>query len=138
MGFRLGTPADFDQGDDVGRTDDDRYRMAEIALEPDRFVLGIQVIAVMAAKASGGIGVADVVGVCVPVDALLAENTLIVDVLQGSDGSIDQILVVRVELGMGRVVVASQTRDRARCLRVGFIVAVEDFNRHPADLGNCG
>src|SRR5574340_147557 len=70
------------------RPSDRRNGMAQVAFQPDGLLILIQVLAVMAAPAARPIRVADVIRVCLPVDPLIPEHCVRIDV----EDSLDRLI----------------------------------------------
>ena len=89
MRSRLGSPTDLDVCHKVVASGHHRDGVTYVAFEADCVVAGVQMLPVMAPETPGGIEMTKVVGICRPVDHLVVEHRVVVNVLDGRNGRLD-------------------------------------------------
>ena len=82
MRLGLGAAADLNSRRKVLCGGDDRDRMANIAFQAYGFLVGIQMLTIMAAETASRINMTDVIRMGIPIDFLLHENGICVNGLQ--------------------------------------------------------
>src|SRR3990170_2577814 len=82
--------------------------MAQVTLQSHCVLISVKVFAVVATEASGGIFVAYIVRVTVPIRILFREDTLLVSSLQCGDSCLDLALVGYVIIWIISLIIRSQ------------------------------
>src|SRR3972149_3231436 len=112
--------------------------MAQVALQADGFLIGVQMFAIVAAKTARRILVTDIVGMGIPIGFLMWKYTLAIYILQGSDRRPDFIAIRSVEFWIISLVKAVKTRHPVESHFGGFVGRAVYLNCDSANLGDTG
>ncbi len=90
--------------------------MAKVAFQPDGLLLGIQVFPIVAAETTRRVDMPKVIGMSGPIDLLVNENSLVIDVLKCFYRRGNQLSIFVIEIGIVLCVVIFEAGNARHCL----------------------
>src|SRR5450759_4839870 len=119
IGFRPSTYLNI--GDKILRGGYHRDGMAEVAFQADGLILGIQVFPIMTSETTRRVDVTKVVGMSGPIDFLVDENSLVINILKFLYRRGNQMSIFIIETGIVLGVVIFETCNARHCFSLGSI-----------------